>query len=448
MKFKKEWLQLSDSAFETQIARWFGELKGFKYAASTRVEHVQTAIDEVWGYAQFKDGITAGHNAKWNAISRQHKAIFGSTAPVPSPTIAEKLKKVNIAAAKEALLVEKLACLKHWKDTIWTEGFLQGAEDEVQDTMNDMVADARRRVAVSIQEPWMETWLGFDASKEVEWTNERYRRAVSGEAKFRLGAEAKGEFELVWKSAKLKVKTENFIGVRGSASASAQASVKRAAPVCDAVKAGDLSKVVDVSASVAAEASLEVGLRMAVEAAVEIGDVFEATGKAEAFAGAMAKAEAKLELSGEGLSIGASAEAFAGVKLETEGSVTLKWKGRPIWTQSASAALTFGVGAKAEFALTVQRGAVELELGANVTLGLGTEVGTKVVFSITNLQLSAEQWLYEEVRQFLVPRERRYELMMGDKANMKACDQCTAELTGLLAVIRSQKAQAEAMRFR
>ena len=180
----------------------------------------------------------------------------------------------------------------------------------------------------------------------------------------------------------------------------------------------------------------------------KIGDVFEASGKAEAFAGAMAKAEAKLELSGQGLSIGASAEAFAGVKLEAEGSVTLKWKGRPIWTQSATAALTFGAGAKAEFALEVQRGEVSLEMGANVTLGLGTEVGTKVVFSMTNLQLSSEQWLYEEVRQFLVPRERRYELMMGDRANLKVCDQCSAELTGMLAVVRSQKAQAESLRFR
>ena len=216
MKFKKEWLLLSDPAFETQIARWFGELKGIKYASSTRTEHVQTAVDEVWGLAQFKDGVTAGHNAKWNAVLRQHKALFGVAAPVPSPTIAEKLKKVNIATAKETLLVEKLACLKHWKDTIWTEGFLQGAEDEVQDTMNELVADARRRVAVTVQEPWMETWVGFDAGKEVEWTKERYRRAVSGEVKFRLGAEAKGEFELTWKSAKLKVKTENFVGVRGS----------------------------------------------------------------------------------------------------------------------------------------------------------------------------------------------------------------------------------------
>ena len=451
MKFKEEWLDLSDREFEQTIAQWFGKMKGIGYRSATRIEHVQTAVDHVWGYAQFKDGVTAGHNPKWNAIGRQHKAIFGGPAPTPSPTIAEKAAKVGIAVSKETLLAEKLACLKNWKDTMYTDpdAFLQGAEDDVQGTLNDLLDDARKKATVSIKQPWMETWYGLDTSREVKWNRERLLRAVTGEVAFRAGASAEGEFKLEWKSVKLKVTSKNFAGARGHLSGKASVGVEQTESVIHSAIQGDLSKAATWNASVEGEAYLEIGVRMSVEAEVGIGDVFSAAGKAEAFAGAFAHAQAKLAIGAEGLAINASARAFAGVELNTSGSVTLSWKGRPIWTQKAEAALTFGAGAEASFTLEIPRvGATKLELSAGLTLGLGTKVGTAVEFSVTNLRLASEQWLYEEVRQFLVPRERRYELMMGDQANLRLCEQCMAEVQALLTAVRAEKDRLKAVRFR
>ena len=159
------------------------------------------------------------------------------------------------------------------------------------------------------------------------------------------------------------------------------------------------------------------------------------------FAGATARTSAALYLSTDkGIGVSLSAEAFAGAKIEGEGHAQLMWKGREIFKTTAKGSLNAGVGANFKCEAMVPRvGASTFALEMGATLGVGAGAGTTVEFSMTNLRLAGEQFLYEEIRQAFVKEEFRYERMMGDVENRILLGQVKATVQQKLNTLESQR---------
>ena len=115
MKFQSTWLELPDHQFDQQILSWFTAMKSITYKSSTRKEHVQTAVDTVFGIKELRMGHMGGPFPKWEALGRYHLQVFREPAPRPSRTMQDKLAKRKVLTAKKSLLTEKVALLTYWE---------------------------------------------------------------------------------------------------------------------------------------------------------------------------------------------------------------------------------------------------------------------------------------------------------------------------------------------
>jgi hypothetical protein len=414
MKFQSEWLDLSDEAFRVKMDWWMADMKRMKFLASTRKEHVQKAVDVVWAWASYHDGERYFYNSKWNTLTGSHQRVFKTATPQHTITIVTKIAKREILTAQENLVKEKIRLVDHWINTMnSTDDFLQGPEDTVQETLLDLYKDAQVKCGHVGKQPWMTIWYGADAkAEELTWSKERTRVAVKGEAAARVGIQASGEYTYEFRSLKVKAKFAAEAG--GSASGSFSGS----ASLTDGITAS-------------AEAEVFVGVRMSADVSIEVSDVLEAGASVKAMAGAIASGSAKFSLTKDGLAIGLKGEAFAGFKAEGEGHIVTKWKGREIFRSEATVAFTAGIGASGELSFTAGIGKSEIALKGGLTIGVGSEVGTKVEFSLMNLEIAGVQWMYEDLRQATVPRAERYEILMMDRANLLYAQEVLIKLKAL-----------------
>ena len=125
---------------------------------------------------------------------------------------------------------------------------------------------------------------------------------------------------------------------------------------------------------VTAKASVEamVGVKIKLDAKIDVADIFLIEASAEAFAGAMAKAEVEFNATVDGVKFKVGAEAFAGARVKGEASLSVRMCGYDIVKGTAKGSLSAGVGASfsLEFVSSAFGGS-KLGIEADVTLGVG-----------------------------------------------------------------------------
>jgi hypothetical protein len=433
MKFKREWLDLDKDQFQVRVVQWFTAMNKPAllggYLESTRRERVQAAVDVVADYAKYREGSAVSttdytRNPMWNVLTKAHMTVFKEPAPRPSLTIPERIKLRNLWAEKRLMLETKIELLKYWESAAG-QGFLQGDPADVQHTLTAILEDAKKRLELTLDRWGHVSWRGVKLDTKGEVTRDRLRKAVSGELEVEAGARTQGELTLEWKSVKGTFKYDAFAGLKAKAAGSA------------AIDPRGLQAEI--------EANLELGLRLQASATIDT-DYVVVGGDLDAFAGALARASATLEIGRTGISAEASASAFAGVKATTKGRGMIKWMGREVFGGEVTAEVTAGAGGQASFALSVPiMGPAKFELSASTTLGVGLGSSASVQVNLGNIKLSGEQFLYEKVRQVLVPREQRYQLTltMGDRENKQLFAKVKEQIEALLKDVKAKELAAQ-----
>src|SRR5436305_1354690 len=75
MRFKHEWLEMEDAMFDVTLQGWLKDLKGVKYASSTRKEHVREAVDIVTTLAKLQYQEHYTQHPKFRTLSSQYRAL-------------------------------------------------------------------------------------------------------------------------------------------------------------------------------------------------------------------------------------------------------------------------------------------------------------------------------------------------------------------------------------
>jgi hypothetical protein len=87
-----------------------------------------------------------------------------------------------------------------------------------------------------------------------------------------------------------------------------------------------------------------IGVKIKVEANIDVADIFLIEASAEAFAGAMAKAEVEIKATIDGVAFKLEAEAFAGAKIKGKAGLKLRMCGYDIIKGEAEGYLFAGIG--------------------------------------------------------------------------------------------------------
>ncbi|MBK8975534.1 MAG: hypothetical protein IPM29_06380 [Planctomycetes bacterium] len=173
----------------------------------------------------------------------------------------------------------------------------------------------------------------------------------------------------------------------------------------------------------------KLGLSAELQAAVAIGAQLDISGElmwtkndfglslggdAQAFFGARASGEAKLSVKArQGLAASFKAGAFAGFSAEAKGHCAFTYRGQDIARVEATAAVNFGAGAEVEASVKAPIfGPTEISFAANLTLGLGTSVGTTAAIDFTEAALAASSQFHKLVA--LPTLMRGYEMTLQD----------------------------------
>lgn len=437
MRFQQDWLNQPDALFDVTIQNWLKDLKGIKYKKSTRVEHVQEAVDFLHGLALLEYKEHWSHHPKFQILQKRHWDIFNREFP-PRHTarvgdLKEMLEDWDIVVTKESMLRERIAFLDYLEKNQYTEegAFLQGAEEVVQDYLFRFADDARARVGLvgEAARDWSKKWYSLDkefwygktGGKKVDWTKERLYRAVTGEAYVKLGVEGSAGVSFEVKGLKGKAKVEGRGGVFGEGKFSASAGLRQ-------------------GVEVSAEMAIEVGFTLKAEASLEVLDFFEVAIVGNAFAGAMASAKAGLSFTKDGMKAEFAAEAFLGAKADGQASGKLKWRSREIVYAIAKGSVSVGIGGKIDASFALSRmGMTSFNFEAEGTIGVGLGGGAEFGFNLGNLKLSGAEFIAYEIRQALVPREQRFELMTGDQANILCLQRIRNELQRYLNEVKETR---------
>ena len=415
-KYQVAWAELAPVQFQGELPKWLAQLG--KSAALggpqkpqrvalvdefLRLLHIQKQIlQKQTGPEAAIDTARADENIRWFVAASTKQ--FGAPPKTPTPEVGLQplLDRNELVAGKLAVLDEKLQLVNYWLRGVDTfsehqEGqsllfqYLGNAPNtKVRLMLEVLCADAGKVVSLKDSHTFRasyEVQKGLQTTKQVAWTNERFKKAVKGELGASYGVSAKGECELEFKGFKAKLEGEAWAGVR--AKMEGEAGYQRGS--------GAFAK---------GSAEVEVGIKLKGLASIDCGDIFLCEASAEAFAGAMAKAEVEVTVSLGGVSVKAGAEAFAGARLVGEAKATLRLQGYDLMKAEAKGSLNAGAGAKAEFDLQCSLfGGTSLKVEAGATLGVGADAGTNFTVYAGNV-VPAFAALYYSVHLSLLGKKK------------------------------------------
>ncbi|MBL9078954.1 MAG: hypothetical protein JNL08_15725 [Planctomycetes bacterium] len=387
-KYQVGWVELAPVQFQGELPKWLTQLGksaltgGPQKAQRTalvdeflRLLHIQKQIlTKQSGPQAAIDAARADENIRWftAACSKQ----FGAPPKPPAPEagLQPLLDRSELLNGKLLLLDEKLQLVNYWLRGVRTlpehkEGqsllfqYLGNAPNtKVRLFLEVLCADAGKAVSLKDGATFKTSYgiqKGLQTTREVAWTDERFKKAVKAELGASYGVGVKGECELEFKGFKAKLEGEAWAGIRAKAEGSAGYGAGSGAFAKGTVEA-------------------EVGIKLKGAASIDCGDIFLCEASAEAFAGAMAKAECEVTLTVGQVTVKAGAEAFAGARLVGEAKATLRLQGYDLLKAEAKGSLNAGIGGKAEFELQCSLfGGTSLKVEAGATMGVGADASTK-----------------------------------------------------------------------
>lgn len=401
-KYEIVWAELPTIEFNTRTKAWLkllGKLIGGP-SSKERKALAQEFLQFLFVYKQMLEKLTRGTQStepaqvlqKMTDFNTEYKRQFGSFLDMPNLRLPSELAsaadKMAVNAVRRDLIVRKKQLVKYWIDGL--RDFPEHIDDasiSLQYMGNNEPAKVRlfldvlckdlSKIKVGDPRPWLQTsgqietglMRGGENGKfgKVTWTNEEFKKAVKAEASVGYGVSAKGECVLEITGLRAEFKAEAFAGA--SASIEGQATYER-------------GKGVEVKGSVEAM----VGVKIKVDANIDVADIFLIEASAEAFAGAMASAEVEFIATVDGVKFKLEAEAFAGARIKGEASLSLRMCGYDIIKGTAKGSLSAGVGAS--FSMEFESsafGGSKLGIETELTVGVGAGGGGEFTVYQDNL---------------------------------------------------------------
>jgi hypothetical protein len=401
-KYEVVWAELPTPEFNTKTKAWLkllGKLIG-GVPSKERKALAQEFLQFLYVYKQMLEKLTRGTPSaepaqvmqKMNDFNAEYKRQFGSPLDMPILRLPNELASVAdrmaLNTVRRDLIVRKKQLVKYWIDGL--RDFPEHMDDvsvSLQYMGNNEPAKVRlfldvlckdlTKIKIGDPRPWLQTsgqvetglMRGGENGKfgKVTWTNDEFKKAVKAEASVGYGVKATGECVLEITGLRAEFKAEAFAGA--SAAVEGEASYER-------------GKGVTVKGSVEAM----VGVKIKLDANIDVADIFLIEASAEAFAGAMASAEVEFVATVDGVKLDIKAEAFAGARIKGEASLSLRMCGYDIIKGTAKGSLSVGVGAS--FALEFESsafGGSKLGIEADVTVGVGAGGGAELTVYQDNL---------------------------------------------------------------
>lgn len=387
-KYQVGWVELAPVQFQGELPKWLTQLgksallggpqKPQRVALVDeflRLLHIQKQVLQKQGDPQaVVDVARTDENIRWFTAACTKQFGVPPKTPTPESGLQPLLDRNELLAGKLSLLDEKLQVVNYWLRGLQTfpehrEGqstlfqYLGNAPNtKVRLFLEVLCADAGKAVSLKDGPTFKTSYAiekGLQRKREVAWTDERFKKAVKAELGASYGVAAKGECELEFKGFKAKLEGEAWAGVRAKAEGQAGYGKGSGAFVKGAVEA-------------------EIGIKLKGVASIDCADIFLCEASAEAFAGAMAKAEVEITVTVGQLTVKAGAEAFAGARLIGEAKATLRLQGYDLIKAEAKGSLNAGIGGKAEFELQCSLfSGSSLKVEAGATMGVGADASTR-----------------------------------------------------------------------
>jgi hypothetical protein len=401
-KYEVVWAELPGAEFNTKTKAWLKQLGKLIGGPSSKERKAlaQEFLQFLYVYKQMLEKLTRGTHSpepgqvmqKMNDFNAEYKRQFGGLLDMPILRLPNELAsiadKMALNAARRDLIVRKKQLVKYWTDGLRDfPEHMDGVSTSMQYMGNNEPAKVRLflevlckdlgKIKIGDPRPWLQTssktetglMRGGENGKfsKVTWTDEEFKKAVKAEVSAGYGVRKQGECVLEITGLRAEFKADAFVGV--SASAEGEASYER-------------GKGVEVKASVEAM----IGVKIKVDAKIDVADIFLIEASAEAFAGAMATAQVEFSATVDGVKLELKAEAFAGARIKGEASLSLRMCGYDIIKGTAKGSLSAGVGAS--FALEFEStafGGSKLGIEAGLTVGVGGSGGGEFTVYQDNL---------------------------------------------------------------
>jgi hypothetical protein len=422
-KYQVPWVELAPVQFQTVIPKWFGQLaKSAMMSGPPQAQRVALA-NEFYRLLYIQKQVLAAQSGNSMSAQRaqvnidwfasEYKKKFGSELKAPPPQEAgldALLNRRELLSLKLELLEQKLQLVNYWiRGASQFPEHREGASllfqymgnaprEKVRLFLEVMCADAQKALEKSTVDSLKTSFSvtrGLQTAGEhgklykIDWTDDSFKKAVKAEIGASYGIQAKKSCELEFKGIKAQLDATAWAGARAKAS-------------------GELSRSVSgFSAKASVEA--EIGVKLTAEAKIDCANIFLCEASAEAFAGAMAKADIEVTATVSGVTAKLSAEAFAGARLTGKASMTLKFGGEEIFKVDAQGSLTAGIGAKAglEFQASIF-GGTSLKLDAGVTLGVGAETSSKFTVNTAAAGPALQSVFYASYLELTGERKKAY----------------------------------------
>ncbi len=339
---------------------------------------------------------------------RQYRARFKAELPaVPtdlppdvaslSENLAKKKAKLSILRRKKELIEYWLHGVRHFPthnaNSSLMFQYLGNAESAKVRLFLDVLINDAEKIS-QLEDPRAILKTDFSASAGLEtaggkddetgarkltkvtWTDDEFKKAIKAEIGASYGVRAAGACTIEITGLKAEFKAEAFAGAAFAAEAGATYGVGR---------------------GLEAKGSIEamIGIKIKCDATIDVADIFLIEASAEAFAGAMAKAEVEFKATINGVSFKLEAEAFAGARIKGKAAMTLRMFGYDIIKGEAEGFLAAGVGANFKLAFESSTfGGTKLEIGAGLVVGLGGGASGSFTIFADNLPRVANALFY------------------------------------------------------
>ena len=340
---------------------------------------------------------------------RQYRTRFGTDLPMlmisnlPSDVVrlgenlAKKSAKLSILRRKKSLIEYWLNGVRNFpkhndKSSLMFQ-YLGNAESSKVRLFLDVLVNDAEKIS-QLEDPRPAVKFESDASAglktagdkddvtgqynftKVTWTDDEFKKAIKAEVGASYGVRASGACTIEITGLKAELKAEAFAGASFAAEAGATYGVGRGVELKGSVEA-------------------MIGVKIKLDATIDVADIFLIEASAEAFAGAMAKAEVEFKATINGVSFKIEAEAFAGARIKGKAGMTLRMFGYDIIKGEVEGFLAVGVGANFKLAFESSTfGGTKLEIGAGLVVGVGGGASGSFTIFTDNLARVANALFY------------------------------------------------------
>ena len=388
-KYRVEWLGLDRRAFGEAIRGWIAQLGKPRIAGGPSSEDRRRLAQEFYEllfiyqtmmvrrYGRHYPGmdvVAYNVSAFFMEYCAKHKSGLTRLVAPPSSAAASIEEELDILSVRENRLLLKKEAIGFWMKGIrmfpshhegasLTFQYLGNADTaKVRLFLDVLVRDADGICRMADPRPIMSGSGSIEyglhtAGKEgkfssVTWTDDLFKKALKAELGASYGLMMKGKCELEFTGIKAELKADLFAGA--------------------ALKGGVQGSLARDGFQGKANIEAMIGIKITSEANLDVADIFLIEASAQAFAGALARAEVEVSASYGGVTVKLNAEAFAGARIQGNAGVKLRVCGYDVIKGEAKGFLAAGAGGnfKLNFAASAFDGA-ELGIAAGAVLGVG-----------------------------------------------------------------------------